>query len=485
MKTISFFSYQGGAGRTFTLANIGVYLARLGYKVVMLDFDFRAPGLPAKFGFDPWEDKTYAGTKGGVMDFIWQKVETGVAPESFEDYYIPLWPHNAHEENSDGSLAEKRGELLLIPTGNPSKEEYWERLTSPRWTERYIFDDEEKTTFFVTGLKGAIKKLGNVDYLLIDTEAGITMYGGVSNLLLADTVACFIVNNPTSVGGTKRVLSALATTIEKRKEAQANTGVELPSLRVVPVLNRLPHSSSHQSQAIAESIAGKIQHFETLLNFPSGCHYVDDPSLPAYPHALHVDRDVESFEHLIVDFIECKNVKLMNEITFLLDKLCPEVVETLNGGQHPEAESEVRAFLWNKIDLTGAPENVEMKFKIFALKMSQHISRLIHMEDEARNVAFKVDTLCTTLSHFANKMPDLAPQILKDAGKEAGIKFGDSLIGEGDRLPIQDMIQIWCNFDSEVGWGKLSLNNPEFDSYERLIHGEILVDDNFLAAERT
>ena len=38
METITFYSYKGGSGRSLALANAAVYLAKLGFRVVALDF---------------------------------------------------------------------------------------------------------------------------------------------------------------------------------------------------------------------------------------------------------------------------------------------------------------------------------------------------------------------------------------------------------------------------------------------------------------
>lgn len=48
-RTVSFYSYKGGTGRTLLVANVGVLLARLGLRVVLVDLDLEAPGLPYKF----------------------------------------------------------------------------------------------------------------------------------------------------------------------------------------------------------------------------------------------------------------------------------------------------------------------------------------------------------------------------------------------------------------------------------------------------
>jgi MinD-like ATPase involved in chromosome partitioning or flagellar assembly len=49
METITFYSYKGGSGRSLALATAAVYLAKLGFRVVALDFDLEAPGLHYKF----------------------------------------------------------------------------------------------------------------------------------------------------------------------------------------------------------------------------------------------------------------------------------------------------------------------------------------------------------------------------------------------------------------------------------------------------
>ena len=41
---VTFYSYKGGVGRTFVLANTAVRLAQWGYHVLCIDWDLDAPG---------------------------------------------------------------------------------------------------------------------------------------------------------------------------------------------------------------------------------------------------------------------------------------------------------------------------------------------------------------------------------------------------------------------------------------------------------
>jgi len=48
MRTLVFYSVKGGLGRTLALCNLARALASTGRRVLMLDFDFTAPGLHRK-----------------------------------------------------------------------------------------------------------------------------------------------------------------------------------------------------------------------------------------------------------------------------------------------------------------------------------------------------------------------------------------------------------------------------------------------------
>ena len=49
---VTFYSYKGGVGRTLALANIGVLLAKWGYRVLAVDWDLEGPGL--HLYYDRW-----------------------------------------------------------------------------------------------------------------------------------------------------------------------------------------------------------------------------------------------------------------------------------------------------------------------------------------------------------------------------------------------------------------------------------------------
>src|SRR5215475_15535291 len=50
-SVVTFYSYKGGVGRSMALANIAVLLARVGKRVLIVDWDLEAPGLDRYFHY--------------------------------------------------------------------------------------------------------------------------------------------------------------------------------------------------------------------------------------------------------------------------------------------------------------------------------------------------------------------------------------------------------------------------------------------------
>src|SRR2546425_5801160 len=85
MKTITFYSYKGGNGRTLAAANFAVYLAKLGLKVVIIDFDLDAPGVDSKF-------PNFVLPKGqvGLIDYVLRFQRDGSPPGPVKEVYCPI-----------------------------------------------------------------------------------------------------------------------------------------------------------------------------------------------------------------------------------------------------------------------------------------------------------------------------------------------------------------------------------------------------------
>ncbi|KAA6324170.1 Iron-sulfur cluster carrier protein, partial [termite gut metagenome] len=195
MKTIAFYSYKGGVGRTLALSNIAMRLSEFGKKVCMLDIDLEAPGLHYKFKEYLQPEKM---PPKGIVDYIHEfAIEKRLPKKISKDYYCSLF-----------SDEYKNLSLQLIPAGNPDSKEYWSKLSAINWHELLYRDDAEGIPFFFD-LKSKIERDIKPDYLLIDTRTGITEISSLTISLLADKVVILAVNNEENISGSKRIIESL------------------------------------------------------------------------------------------------------------------------------------------------------------------------------------------------------------------------------------------------------------------------------------
>jgi MinD-like ATPase involved in chromosome partitioning or flagellar assembly len=67
MKTLMFYSYKGGSGRTVAAANVAAALAKQGRRVAIIDLDFEAPGLQYVFRLEHSERYRHA---NGIQHYL-------------------------------------------------------------------------------------------------------------------------------------------------------------------------------------------------------------------------------------------------------------------------------------------------------------------------------------------------------------------------------------------------------------------------------
>ena len=101
MYVVTFYSYKGGVGRTMALVNVAVMLARLRRRVLVVDFDLEAPGLPSYQVFRG------ANCSRGVVDYVTSYRLTGEPPlvsdfitecdiDGAPIWLMPAGDHSAH-----------------------------------------------------------------------------------------------------------------------------------------------------------------------------------------------------------------------------------------------------------------------------------------------------------------------------------------------------------------------------------------------------
>lgn len=169
MKTITFFSYKGGVGRTLSAVNFAVYLAKLGLKVVIMDFDLDAPGVDSKFP----EFQLPSGQLG-LIDYILHFQRDGSDPGAVAPIVCDVPVSSPRQQHS----------LRLIPAGDYLDVGYSAKLNELNWS--IIFSDgRDGVTFFQVFLDRIRDEL-SPDVLIIDSRTGFSEIGGLCTLQLAD-----------------------------------------------------------------------------------------------------------------------------------------------------------------------------------------------------------------------------------------------------------------------------------------------------------
>jgi len=217
MKTITFYSYKGGTGRSLALANAARYLARLEFKVVALDFDLEAPGLHYKFSSSA--DGKPLHVQAGIVDYLHRFIVEGEIPKSLQDFTLDV-----AVPGTDKPL------IQLIPAGRGPSKEYWSKLSRIDWHELFYSKGAKGVQVFLD-LKNRIADELKPDFLLIDSRTGITEMGGVATSLLADKVITLVLPTPENLDGARAVLRSLR---RSRRESGAS------DVEIMVALSRLP-----------------------------------------------------------------------------------------------------------------------------------------------------------------------------------------------------------------------------------------------------
>ena len=198
---VTFYSYKGGVGRSFTLANIAVLLARWGHRVLCVDWDLEAPGLAEYFrpmmGADP---------TSGVLDLVDDFVAGRTDPAN---YVTPLTGVGRLD-----FLAAGRDDVHYV---DRVQDVDWERLYEQGFGD-YLERCREQWT-------------ADYDYVLLDSRTGVSDIGGICTAHLPDRLVVLFTANVQSMRG--------AVDIAKRANAARDRlPYDRPQLTVLPVLSR-------------------------------------------------------------------------------------------------------------------------------------------------------------------------------------------------------------------------------------------------------
>ncbi|MET8849019.1 CATRA system-associated protein [Amycolatopsis sp. NPDC004625] len=204
----TFYSYKGGVGRSFTLANIAVLLARWGHRVLCLDWDLEAPGLG-----DYFRPQLPARPTGGVVDLV-------------DDFRHGRFAPDTHVQRLTGV-----GVLDFVAAGR-EEPGYVTQVQEIDWDG--LYDDgfgeylEQCRAHWVA----------RYDFVLVDSRTGISDIGGICTAHLPDHLVLLFTANRQSILG--------AMEAARRADAARNLlPFDRARLTVLPVLSRFDNREEY------------------------------------------------------------------------------------------------------------------------------------------------------------------------------------------------------------------------------------------------
>jgi len=186
-RTVTFYSYKGGVGRTTALTHVAWILAMRGRKVVAVDLDLEAPGLSTALNLEPKP-------KYGIVDYFYDRsyLPDGTSPN------IPIT-----QIFGEVKIPNASGRLFIVPAGFLSLD-YISKVDDLR-ANAISSSGETLWSIFKREIQEQLKP----DVILIDSRTGINEWGALSLLQAADEVIIFLFPNEQNRQGVELILKSL------------------------------------------------------------------------------------------------------------------------------------------------------------------------------------------------------------------------------------------------------------------------------------
>jgi len=209
MKTVTIHSYRGGTGKTSITLNLAEYLANMGKKICLIDFDLRSPALLSYFGAKP---RYY------INDYLEERCR------DIEDVLV----------NIDGF-----NDNLYLAFASPDMKHIKESMKTDRTKQMKILNR-------ILNGRDALKD--KMDYLLFDTAPGVR-YSSTNAIVSSDFVILILTPDRSDIDGTKRMIDEIHEIIEMPrylvlnkvpKDIEDNTIKEVESVLNHSVMATIP-----------------------------------------------------------------------------------------------------------------------------------------------------------------------------------------------------------------------------------------------------
>ncbi len=384
MRTITFYSYKGGVGRTLAAANFAVYLASLGQRTVLLDFDLEAPGLDSKFtNFDL--------PKGhrGILDYVVEYQITGSDPGSIAPLCIKVPAESALLNAAP---------IWLLPAGDYLSGEYSRKLSVLNWHQ--LFSEQGNGIAFFQSLLARIAQELEPEFLIVDSRTGISEISGLCTQQLADEVVMLSSMAAESIKVSRHIATAIRSSAIARELGK--------SIDVKVVVTRTARPADLESFKRSAAAEFGVQDDRLFFLFSS-----EALERSEYLALLHPELD----EDLVADYARLfygLNIDLAGEnIRLEIDKAIGD-------------------------PLKRPPDDVEKSIRELAA---------LYPHPEVYRVAMRFYRLAKEIPevrHFGWKLFDLVPNDTETLRTLADTYFGDDQLDDDDTgAAIQCLAPLW------------------------------------------
>lgn len=184
-RTVAFYSYKGGVGRTTALVHTAAILAKRGNKVLVVDLDLEAPSLHLVF------PQLTPKPKYGMVDYLYERA------------YAPQNAYQVHVSEMFGEVGMENtsGRLFVIPAGQMS-------LNFLAKVDDLKMSALQGSSIWETFTREVNHQL-HPDIILVDSRTGINEWGAFSLLEAADDIILFMYPNEENHEGLKVITDAL------------------------------------------------------------------------------------------------------------------------------------------------------------------------------------------------------------------------------------------------------------------------------------
>jgi len=274
MKTITFYSYKGGVGRSMALINTAWRLAIQGKRIGVLDLDLEAPGLSICDAFTLGEP--VAGLHGYVSmtpgqvakdrqtsaEAKEESIRTGEERNFGKTFGIGPFSHWIADE-----AFPYPGQIIFLPVGQTPLDLMSYFLTEDEETKELRADPDK-----IMSIKASFEEQG-CEYLLVDSRTGLCDIARIASILLPDDLIMVLGLNEQNIRGTDRVLQEL----QEYLPGNGENFFLLPSL--------VPYGEEERKQKAFERLSGMLTERGLAEE-----HLLDRMALPYHPQLAVEER---------------------------------------------------------------------------------------------------------------------------------------------------------------------------------------------------